>query len=286
LKPAPAPRHGWKKWLALALALPLILSVFYFFPILREIVTPSFSAPHNATPLPAPADGFIGQQLVHARVKVAWNDKAEMVRRNLHNNALSENDLNILITVYKDEKLLEIHAKRASETKFKKVAEYDVCWLSGQLGPKRQQGDRQVPEGFYHLDRFNPASSYYLSLGINYPNPADRKKSSAPDPGGDIFIHGGCVTVGCLPMTDDKIKEIYLYAVHARNSGQQQIPVYLFPFRMTDAAFVRHAEKHRNAPELLAFWRNLKTGFERFTMENTALDFSIDENGEYRYRGL
>ncbi|MDR3055819.1 MAG: L,D-transpeptidase family protein [Zoogloeaceae bacterium] len=269
--------------MALALALPLTLFVFYFFPVLREIVTPSFSAPHNATPLPAPTAGFIGQQLAHARVKTAWNDKAAIVRRNLRDNALSENDLNILISVYKDERLLEIHAKNARATNFKKVAAYDLCRLSGKLGPKRKQGDQQVPEGFYHINRFNPASSYYLSLGINYPNSADRKKSAATDLGGDIFIHGDCVTVGCLPMTDDKIKEIYLYAVHAKNSGQVKIPVYIFPFKMTAATFARHAEKHRNEPELLAFWRNLQTGFERFTAKNMALNFSIDEDGGYRF---
>ncbi|GHT96540.1 hypothetical protein AGMMS49545_21770 [Betaproteobacteria bacterium] len=260
-----------------------MLSVFYFFPILREIVTPSFFAPHTATQLPAPTNGFIGEQLAHARVKTAWNDKADIVRRNLRDHALSENDLNILISVYKDERRLEIHAKRARATKFKKVAEYALCRLSGKLGPKRKQGDRQVPEGFYHINRFNPESSYYLSLGINYPNSADRKKSTATDPGGDIFIHGDCVSVGCLPMTDDKIKEIYLYAVHAKNSGQTEIPVYIFPFKMTAATLTRHAKKHRNEPELLAFWRNLQTGFERFTAENTALKFSVDEQGEYRY---
>jgi len=43
---------------------------------------------------------------------------------------------------------------------------------SGKLGPKRQQGDMQIPEGFYHISGFNPASNFYLSLRINYPNPS------------------------------------------------------------------------------------------------------------------
>jgi murein L,D-transpeptidase YafK len=121
-------------------------------------------------------------------------------------------------------------------------------------------------------------------LAFNYPNAADRRKRRANDPGGDILIHGKCLIVGCLPMADDKIEEICLYAVHAKNSGQEKIPAYIFPFRMTDAAFARYAEQYWDAPELLAFWRNLKPGFERFEAKQTELDFSINANGDYRYR--
>jgi hypothetical protein len=164
-EPAPdLPRRDWKKWALLAL---LLLMVLHSFPILREIVPLSFFATPNETPPPAPTTGFIGQQITHARVKAAWNDKANIVRRNLRQHTLSENNLNILVSVYKDEKRLEIHAKSGSSAaQFRKVAEYEIYQLSGQPGPKHQQGDRQTPEGFYHIDRFNPASRYYLSLGV------------------------------------------------------------------------------------------------------------------------
>lgn len=75
--------------------------------------------------------------------------------------------------------------------------------------------------------------------------------------GGDIFIHGDCVTIGCLPMTNDKIKEIYLLAIHARNNGQSRIPVYIFPFEMTDI----NMKKHTEHPD---FWKNLKNGYDTF----------------------
>lgn len=70
-----------------------------------------------------------------------------------------------------------------------------------------------------------------MSLGLNYPNLSDRKKSKATNLGGDIFIHGDCVTIGCLPMTNELIKEIYLYAIYAKNNGQEKIPVYIFPIQ-------------------------------------------------------
>ena len=76
---------------------------------------------------------------------------------------------------------------------------YPLAATSGQLGPKRHTGDCQVPEGFYEIYRFNPQSNFHLSLGLNYPNTADRALGE-PAPGSDIFIHGGAVTMGYLPV--------------------------------------------------------------------------------------
>ncbi|WGU69538.1 L,D-transpeptidase family protein [Capnocytophaga canimorsus] len=144
------------------------------------------------------------------------------------------------------------------EHTYRKIISYPICSRSGKLGPKRKQGDGQVPEGFYHIDRFNPSSNFYLSLGLNYPNLSDKRKSKVHDLGGDIFIHGACVTVGCLPMTDNYIKEIYLLATYARNNGQNKIPVYLFPFKMTDKNMQIYKGKYKYNEELISFWNNLK----------------------------
>ena len=122
-----------------------------------------------------------------------------------------------------------------------------------------------------------------MSLGINYPNQSDRKKSNASNSGGDIFIHGSCVTIGCLPMTDDKIKEIYLYAVFARNNGQNDIPVYIFPFRMTDTNFQTYQNRNTRNRELTDFWANLKIGYDKFVSEKKALKVSVDNSGNYQF---
>lgn len=99
---------------------------------------------------------------------------------------------------------MDIYAKKREDSTYKKLITYKICAKSGHLGPKRRQGDRQVPEGFYHINHFNPNSNYHLSLMINYPNASDKIKSQAPNPGGNICIHGSCVTIGCLPMTRSK----------------------------------------------------------------------------------
>ncbi len=224
---------------------------------------------------------FLSNQRRYQRVRAAIADKEQIVLNKLNNNNIDLDKLNILIIVYKDESKLEIFAKNNSDSTFNKIAVYDICRKSGDLGPKRMEGDLQVPEGFYYINRFNPSSNFYLSLGINYPNKSDRIKSNATSLGGDIFIHGSCVTIGCMPMTDDKIKEIYLYAVYARNNGQKRIPVYIFPFRMTTENFEKYKNNYGNDDDLIDFWTNLKIGYDKFEKERKELHISISKTGDY-----
>ncbi|MDR2881629.1 MAG: L,D-transpeptidase family protein [Azoarcus sp.] len=226
---------------------------------------------------------FLGQQKQYARVRGALLHRADALDRNLDAHGLKSTDLNILIVAYKTEAVLDIYAKKRDEASYRKLVSYPICAASGKPGPKRRQGDKQVPEGFYRIDRFNPVSNYHLSLGVDYPNAADKLKTQAPDPGGDIFIHGSCVTVGCLPMTNPKIEEIYLYAAYARNSGQRRIPVYIFPFRMTPENMKKYETTYRTQPELLAFWRNLRQGYDKFIESGKALTVSVTDSGDYSF---
>jgi murein L,D-transpeptidase YafK len=130
---------------------------------------------------------FLSQQKTFANVKAAFAAKDSAVRETLRKNGLSERSLRILIVIYKAESQLELYARRAEESRYRRIAAYGICHFSGRPGPKRKKGDRQVPEGFYEINRFNPASRYFLSLGLDYPNVADRRKSTAHDPGGATF---------------------------------------------------------------------------------------------------
>lgn len=226
---------------------------------------------------------FLTQQKKYERVRTAINEKQDYIQNKLKENQLEINNLNLLMIAFKEDGQLEIYAKRKQETAYKKILSYKICASSGQPGPKRQEGDGQVPEGFYYIDRFNPTSDYYLSLGLNYPNLADKKKSKADKLGGDIFIHGSCVTIGCLPMTDEYIKEIYLLAAYSKNNGQTKIPVYVFPFQMTDPNFDTHKARYKNDKDLIGFWENLKTGYDRFMKDKVELNIKVADNGDYTY---
>src|SRR5207248_2843528 len=75
--------------------------------------------------------------------------------------------------VFKAEKEVELWAGNAGEP-LALVKSYPICAASGDLGPKREEGDLQVPEGFYVFDEFNASSNYHLALRVSYPNAADR----------------------------------------------------------------------------------------------------------------
>ncbi len=174
---------------------------------------------------------FKTDQLRYSRVRTAFAEKEKHLNEILSQKGLSTSQLQLAIFAYKNEKKVEVWATNTNE--YQLIKTYDFCSTSGSLGPKRQQGDMQIPEGLYHIDRFNPASNFYLSLGINYPNSSDRMRANG-NAGGDIFIHGDCVTIGCIPITDDKIKELYALCVLAKDQGQNHIPVNIFPFKMSD----------------------------------------------------
>jgi murein L,D-transpeptidase YafK len=228
-----------------------------------------------------PQQSFVAAQKKYARVRNAYQEKEGLLTERLKKLNLRLDNLNLLFVAYKSEKKMELYAKSKTASVYTLVSTYDICARSGNLGPKRRVGDNQVPEGFYHIDRFNPNSSYYLSMGLDYPNSSDKKKSTASDLGGDIFIHGECVTIGCMPMSNDKIKELYVLAIQACQNGQQHIPVYVFPFKMTDENFKTYTSTYAHDPTLIDFWKNLKKGSDQFYSQFKQLEVTVDKEGNY-----
>jgi murein L,D-transpeptidase YafK len=183
----------------------------------------------------------------------------------------------ILIQVFKIENELDVWVNDSNQYKLFKT--YKICKISGVSGRKLKEGDKQVPEGFYFIEKFNPQSDYHLSLGINYPNDVDKVVTDKDNPGGQIYIHGGCVSVGCMAMTDEQIKEIYLLALEGQKLGETNIPVNIYPFRMTDAQFNRFTSTF---PHLLPFWQSLKLGHDAF--DKTHVWVAPDMvNGQYLF---
>lgn len=150
-----------------------------------------------------------------------------------------------------------------------------MCKGSGHLGLKFKQGDGQVPEGFYYIDRFNPVSNFYLSLGLNYPNEANALRSDAIDLGGDIFIHGSCVSVGCLPLPDTYIKELYVLCVLVKSNGQGKIPVHIYPYRFN----VLNNILFKTFSKYASFWDSLESEFIFFQEHKTLRFFEINTIG-------
>lgn len=205
-------------------------------------------------------NSFKQQQLSFERVKTAYTDKWDGLKKDLKIKGLREG-FQMYIVAYKNEGKLEIWLKNKNQSVYSMFKSYDFSAHSGKLGPKVKEGDFQTPEGYYAINAFNPQSNFYLSLGVNYPNQADLFRSGKNKPGGDIYIHGNQVTVGCIPLTDDKIKEVYVLATEARNAGQKEIPVSIYPFRMTDENVKSKLSLY---PQQKSFWTNLQRGYTYF----------------------
>ncbi len=136
----------------------------------------------------------------------------------------------LVMVAYKAEKRLDLHAPDA-RGRLRLVRSYPVLAASGGRGPKFQEGDGQVPEGFYGIELLNPNSRFHLSLRVNYPNAEDvaRARDEGRDPaslGGDIMIHGGAASIGCLAMGDPAAEELF---VLAHRTGLDKLELIMTP---------------------------------------------------------
>src|SRR5690606_28670974 len=113
----------------------------------------------------------------------------------------------VFVRVFKRERQLEVWVRPTDQSQFQLLKTYGICALAGKPGPKTRQGDQQVPEGFYHIDLFNPQRQYHLSMPINYRNARDEIANRGSRLGGDICSPAGCVSEGCLARTDVGIED-------------------------------------------------------------------------------
>ncbi len=180
----------------------------------------------------------------------------------------------VLLRAFKEDRALELWAGSARGA-LKLIKTYPICASSGTLGEKTRAGDGQVPEGFYEISGLNPASQFLLSMRVSYPNARDRKLHHG---GGDIFIHGSCVTIGCIPIEDGPIQELYVIAADAR-AGGARLAVEIFPGRDWDGLL-----KRANTPGLRTFWENLREGDALFLKTGQPPAVSVDAHGRYLFR--
>jgi murein L,D-transpeptidase YafK len=187
----------------------------------------------------------------------------------------------LFIRSFKYDKQLEVWVKNDWNEPFKLFKNYKVCITSGTVGPKRREGDKQVPEGFYYINEFNPNSNYHLALGLNYPNPSDRHLSDMNKPGGDIYIHGSCVSIGCIPLTDDMIEEVYVMAAATKSLGQDFIPVHVYPVNFRVKKSFDYLKKYTTVPGYSYMVEQMKNAFYYFEDKRQLPLVMVNGKGDY-----
>lgn len=246
-----------KKWL-----ITTVLFCFYLF---------SFAQP-----------SFLEGQRNYPNVSLAIKYKQDTLIKQFRNAGLQWPPKQVYVRSFKYDSQLEVWARNSSDENFKLFKTYKVCALAGTLGPKRMEGDYQVPEGFYYINEFNPRSEYHLSLKLNYPNESDKVISDSVRPGGGIYIHGSCITVGCIPIMDAQIEELYLITAAARSNGEDFIPVHIFPVRYSNAKSMEYLTRiTKDNPAVQKFAVKLKEAYDYFEKDKQLPVIAINKKGEY-----
>ena len=225
---------------------------------------------------------FIDYQRSIPKVLDLMNRKEDTMIKQFREKGLVWPARYVYIRSFKYDSELEVWVKNRREEKYRLFKTYKICAMAGTLGPKRMAGDYQVPEGFYYISEFNPKSEYHLSLGLNYPNASDHMLSDSVQPGGDIYIHGSCVTTGCIPITDTQIEELYLLALHAKDLGEDFIPVHIFPVNFNNPRSVEYLNKYlQNFSEYTPFVKRMRTAFNYFEKYREVPFVMVNGKGEY-----
>lgn len=206
----------------------------------------------------------------------------DSVKRQFVRQKLAWPPQSMYVRSFKYDKQLEVWVKADTSAAYKLFKTYKVCMQSGSMGPKRMEGDYQVPEGFYYINEFNPNSNYHLSLGLNYPNASDRILSDAQRPGNNIYIHGNCVSTGCIAIKDGPIEELFIIASNVKAQGQGFIPVHVFPVRYN----VKKSNDYlnttiKNQQYLKVFNSNIRTVFDYFEAKKKLPVIMVNRRGEY-----
>ena len=224
----------------------------------------------------------VEKQRIYNGTTTTFQKLEDSVKKQFVSKNLTWPPQSVYIRSFKYDRILELWVKSNSEDSFTLFKTYKVCMQSGSIGPKRSEGDNQVPEGFYYINEFNPKSNYHLALGLNYPNVSDKLLCSTKNPGGDIYIHGNCVSTGCIAIQDMPIEEVYLITSQSRSNGQDFIPVHIFPVKYDVKKSLNYlTESIKGSQVVHKYILNLKAVFDYFEKSKQLPLIMVNKKGDY-----
>ncbi len=184
----------------------------------------------------------------------------------------------VVLRLFKEEGELEIWMQPDSESLYSLFKIVRLTASSGRLGPKTHEGDGQTPEGFYSIlaKNLRPKTQHYLGLDLGYPNERDRQLNRT---GSDLMLHAGKSAAGGYAISQDAMEELYTLCDAALRRASPEIPVQIYPFRLTDRRMDRTLTQ---GSAWLEEWTNLKEGYDFF--ENVRQPPRIDVvDGVYHF---
>ncbi|GAA6210394.1 hypothetical protein NBRC116602_01340 [Hyphomicrobiales bacterium 4NK60-0047b] len=182
----------------------------------------------------------------------------------------------LYLRLFKQEKILEVWLK--SGPTYKLYKSFDICKFSGKLGPKIAEGDKQAPEGFYHVpaeDVLWNSRKWPRALNLAFPNIFD---GVAKRTGSFLLIHGGCSSVGCYALKNGPMSVLYDLVSIALRKGQKLIPIHIFPFRFTKQNWQRHKDH-----KFKRFWQVMQPVYNGFNENRTLPSIMVCQSGYQVY---
>lgn len=202
-----------------------------------------------------------GGYTVEDRVRMHGSSVEARLRAKFEAAAVPYPPVGLAYIAFKDTAQMELYAQASPFEEWKRVHTYPILGMSGKLGPKLREGDRQVPEGLYRAEFLNPNSRFHLSIRLNYPNEFDLAHARADgrmEVGSDIMIHGTTSSIGCLAMGNQAAEDLFILAAL---TGKERVEIVVAPtdFRRQPVRIPDGA--HTWLPEL---YDQIKTALSRF----------------------
>ena len=98
-------------------------------------------------------------------------------------------------------------------------------------------------------------------------------------PGGAILIHGSCVSIGCISMSDERIEELWTIAAPIYKKGGM-VELHIFPSRdMKRLIDDPKYEKH------VAFWKMIEPTLDRFNEDHLLPAVGFNLKSQYTVDG-
>lgn len=225
---------------------------------------------------------FSEKQKSYTKSSYVPDNMKDSLKKQFEERKLAWPPQSMYVRSFKYDRMLEVWVKNKATDSFTFFKSYNVCMQSGSIGPKRTEGDNQVPEGFYYINEFNSGSNYHLALGLNYPNAADKILGDAKRPGGDIYIHGSCVSTGCIAIQNMPIEEVFIIASQVKTNGQDFIPVHIFPVKYDEPKSLDYLTESIKGNQVVhKLTLSMKAVFDHFAEKKELPIILVNKKGDY-----
>ncbi len=255
--------------------------------------------------LEPPPPTWRDDQVSAPNVQLAIQQKGAYLRKTFEKHGVAYPPRMASIRIFKDEQVLELWAGPTDEGTLTLVDTFPLCLehrdiltvphnrpapgaapsthaLPGKTRPEAGEEPPPIPEGFYSIDRyFSRDFTYFLSLKLDYPNPADRAREPRRRRFPDLFVRGGCERGTSVHLDTEGIMAVYLVVMEAHAAGQAKVPVHVFPSRMTPEVTSRLIRSAGRNARQRALFEQLRQGYDLFEQQHLPLVPTVDARGDY-----